>query len=148
MRPLLQRAQTEIFGGHMAYATASAMSVLDTGQLRYLPTQWAGAYLLSLVCAEALDLTIDASSVVLLTRPDKIYTTGFNLDGLQAFFRHSRYGRHFMLGQVSARAPSGGLSRVQQPSAAAASSSSSQQEQQQPAAAAAALTLAGAEREH
>jgi hypothetical protein len=108
VEPLMRRAQSDTFGGRLSFATAEAWSLKSVGpnapvHVRLTPTQWCGAYLLTLLTAERLGLPLSSSSVVLLTRPDKAYTRGFRLEGLQQLFRSgSRAARHLMLGQEDA----------------------------------------------
>lgn len=108
VEPLMRRAQSDTFGGRLSFATAEASSLRSVGSsapihVRLTPTQWCGAYLLTLLTAERLGLPLSSSSVVLLTRPDKAYTRGFRLEGLEELFRSgSRAARHLVLGQEDA----------------------------------------------
>ena len=102
--PLLRRASV-VFGGRFAFATATPMRTFSVERARQrlgprsLPSLWCASYLWTLVVAESLNIRIDAASVVLLTRPDKVYTHALGLDVLQRYFRHGTHGRHLLLGQ-------------------------------------------------
>ena len=95
---LLRRAQSDVFGGRLAFAVATGMETF-LSQPRMSPAFWCGSYLLALATAAHFSVPIDGASVVLLGRADKAYNSGLHLRGLQAYFRDGEHGRHMILGQ-------------------------------------------------